>query len=204
MAISDREVDTPTHARASHVMKGAEECRESVNVDNCRLERRKEIIMRHGVVSRTVALVAGVVVSIAGVAAVPGAAWARALGAYAGNPLDNTDRSCFSEQQGGVKYVGTGTCPVTARWQVMLPVDASGTYTINLRGFRSLASSLFSCQALSQTQDGAPFGASPVRTPLATDQNVSLTMSVTVPNSGYLFLYCYGLGPFNSLFGITY
>jgi hypothetical protein len=149
-------------------------------------------------------LVAGVVVSIAGVAAVPGAAWARALGAYAGTPLDNTPRSCFSEQQGGVKYLGGGSCPGTARWQVMLPVDAGGTYSVNLRASRDLASSLFSCQVLAQTQDGVQAGTSAVKQPGTTGQMVTLTMSVLVPSNGYLFLYCYDVGQGNFLAGITY
>src|SRR3954454_12167692 len=111
--------------------------------------------MRHGAVSRTVALVAGVVVSIAGVVAVPGSAWARTLGSYAGTPIDNnTPRSCFAEKQGGLIYAGGQSCPGLARWQVMLPVDTAGTFTVRVRGSRDLAAPTFSCQVLSQTQDG--------------------------------------------------
>jgi hypothetical protein len=160
--------------------------------------------MRHGAVSRTVALLAGVVVSIAGVVAVPGSAWARTLGSYAGNPLDNTARSCFSESQGGLTYAGGQSCPGIARWQVMLPTDAVGTYTVKVRGSRELAAPIFSCQVLSQTQDGVLSSQSTVQQLPSAGQMLTMSMSVAVPASGYMFLVCWGFGVGDFIAGITY
>lgn len=163
--------------------------------------------MRHGVVSRMVALVAGVIVSIAGVAAVPGAAWARSLGSYAGNPLDNTPRTCFAEHQGGLSWTGGAGCPNTGRWQVELPVDSSGSYTVTVRMSRDNDTSQRpTCQVLTQTQDGVLSAASTAQQLPAspTGQFLTLTMTASVPTAGYMFVYCSGFGLGDVMAGINY
>lgn len=165
--------------------------------------------MRSGAISGTVALIASVTIAIAGVVVAPGSAWARSLGANAGQSMDNnTPRTCFSEQQGGIRWLGGAGCPTFARWQVMLPVDAAGSYTVTVRISRDTGTSQRPfCQVFAQTQDGVLSSQSnSQQLPVSpTGQFITLTLSgAIVPSAGYMFLFCSNFGPGDVMAGIDY
>src|SRR5579885_953881 len=65
--------------------------------------------------------------------AVAPAVYARSIAAYAGNPLQNKARTCFTESNGAVQAGLSNTnCPGV--WEVNLPVDTAGSYTVSYTG----------------------------------------------------------------------
>ncbi len=116
------------------------------------------------------------------------AVYARSIGAYAGNPLDNSPRTCFTESAAAVQgSLPTGSC--TGRWEVNLPVDASGSYTVTYTGKVSGGIGSLSCGAYAVAPDGTFSSTTYKSTTSATFATVTLD-PITVPSGGNLFIAC--------------
>jgi hypothetical protein len=149
--------------------------------------------------------IATVMVPVVAFVALASPASARSVGAYFGNPIDNNaPRSCFIESNGAVSYNGGGTCPAAARWQVILPVDAAGSYSVTVTAVRQTNFQM-ACQALAVDTFGTvqfPLSNKPVIS-LGSIQAYNLT-PVSVPAAGYLFVYCDNMGVGSKLVSINW
>jgi hypothetical protein len=147
--------------------------------------------------------ISALMVPVVAFVALASPASARSVGGYFGHPLDNTPRSCFSESNGVVSHNGaSGTCGSTARWQVMLPVDAAASYSVTVEAVR--AGSLMACQALAVDRAGTVVSQS--NKPSINSgslQQYNLT-PVSVPAAGYLFVYCDNMGAGSKLASINW
>jgi hypothetical protein len=152
--------------------------------------------------------IAALMVPVVAFVALASPASARSVGGYFGHPLDNAPRICFSESNGIVSYTGGSfpsmgiTCPSTARWQVILPVDFAGSYSVTVQAVRT--SSATACQALAVDTSGTVVSQS--NKPFINSgslQPYNLT-AVSVPAAGYLFVYCDNMGTGSKLGSINW
>jgi len=141
-------------------------------------------------------VILGTLLSAAVTVGVAPAAFARSVGAWAGNPIGLTTATrgtCFSESAGAV----TGNFGVSACgnyvWEVNLPVDASGTYTVYITGSSVSPNPAYvQCTAYAVALDGTHTNANPVNMTSSVLTNTPLG-SVTVPSGGNLFVACFNL-----------
>lgn len=149
---------------------------------------------------RTVGLLV-LAISLAGVIGA-GTVWARSVGAFSGRSIDNNLPSCFSEEAGGVRGTGLGAggnsggCSTpfsdSPRWEVSLPVDSAGTWTVSA-GMMGTGTSGPFCRAYAVNQvSGIVATSSRVQQTGASYQVFSLTGTpgINVPAGGYLFVAC--------------
>jgi len=116
---------------------------------------------------------------------------------------------CFAETWGGVKYPtgGSGTCASSHYWEVALHVGSGSHTAIIEAGWPSgsSASSYISCQtnALPQDGDSSSGSFSGWSSPSGTTGTGSVSQSVTVATSGYLFVNC-EMSPGSTLYSVNY
>jgi hypothetical protein len=153
--------------------------------------------------------IATLMVPLVAFVALASPASARSVGGYFGHPLDNTPRICFSESNGIVSYTGgsfpgTGvTCPSTARWQVILPVDAAGSYSVTVVAARF--NTAMACQALAfDTFGNVQFPQSNKQLMNSSSLQQYTLTPVSVPAAGYLFVYCDNMGASSRLASINW
>jgi hypothetical protein len=119
--------------------------------------------------------------------------YARSVGAWAGNPIGiSVPRgSCFSEFAGAVK--GTFASGCNGSWEVNLPVDNSGSYTITFTAANNPgAAGAVSCQAYAVSPSGSFTNSSVVAASTTTLTTYSLP-AVSVPSGGNLYIACFAL-----------
>jgi hypothetical protein len=155
--------------------------------------------MRRTISTKLTAVLTGVFLFSFGLAALSSAANAHTIGAFAGNPLDGVPWSCYSENAGAVvgPPIGmscAGTDGFGPRWEVNLPIETSGSYTVS---FTAHSNSSFpinvGCEAVA-VNDTAGTIAFSNHLSTASATYVSLTLNpLTVPAGGKLFVACDGL-----------
>ncbi len=121
--------------------------------------------------------------------AVAPAVYARSIAAYAGNPLQNKARTCFTESNGAVQAGLSNTnCPGV--WEVNLPVDTAGSYTVSYTGLVTGGIGSVSCGAYAVAPDGS-FAASTNYKSATTSSFATVTLDpISVPSGGNLFIAC--------------
>jgi hypothetical protein len=127
-------------------------------------------------------------VAVFGLALAP-AAGARSTPAWAGAPNPLTASNCFTESYGRVT---NSACNSQQTWEVALPVDAGGTWTVTANVTPTSDPSSVHCIAYAVNESASSFWASPViyANQASVAQNIALTVS-GVPGGGALFLGCF-------------
>ncbi len=121
------------------------------------------------------------------------AVYARSIGAWAGNPVGiSVPRgSCFTESAGSVNGVIASGC--NGVWEVNLPIDASGSYTISFTAKTSSgALGSLSCGAYAVASNGT--FTNTAYTTASTSTLTSYTLpSISVSSGGNLYIACAGV-----------
>jgi hypothetical protein len=122
------------------------------------------------------------------------AATPRSTGAFAGNPLDGSSSTCFSESAGAVTGTGAAGCVGTPwlnspRWEISLPIDRAGSWTVSV-GIRGNGASGPICQAFGWDQLTSSVSQSAVATNSSPSFVIKSVQVPYVPNGGYLLLAC--------------
>jgi hypothetical protein len=134
---------------------------------------------------------------------------ARSVGAFSGNPLDGSSSLCFAESAGAVTGTGATVGGVACvghpysdspRWEVNLPIDASGNWTVTV-GIRGNGTSGPSCITYAYNQTSGYVTASGAVTNTTTSfVTKSMTVS-SVPSGGFIFMACDNLDDTSSAIG---
>jgi len=117
---------------------------------------------------------------------------ARSIGAWSGNPLDGTTMSCFQEDTGGIKGLpvsNASLCGSSPRWEVSLPVELGGAYTVTF-AIRGNSVSGPSCLAVVANQLSGFVGSSASATSASWSFATVSVTSPAVPAGGYLYAAC--------------
>ena len=136
-------------------------------------------------IQKTFALLA---VAALGIGLAPTAS-ARSTIAYAGAPNPLTAGNCFTESYGRVT---NSSCNSQQTWEVALPVDAGGAWTVTANVTPTADPSSVHCVAFTVDQTGTSSATSAVvsATTPSVAQNLSLTVN-GVPGGGSLYLGCF-------------
>jgi hypothetical protein len=126
---------------------------------------------------------------------IPGMAYARSIGAYAGAPLDGLATTCFQESNGGVVGPSAfGSCGTTPRWAIPLAVDTAKSYTVTFSAHASTSIPInIGCEAFAINGLGVLVSTSSHASTTSTTFTTLTLSSVTVPSGGYLYLACDGM-----------
>ena len=132
------------------------------------------------------------------VAAAPQAgAASNGLGGFAGHADNSSQASCFSENYGSV----VSSCSSQPPWEIVMPVNSPGSYwTPALKVFGNGVANPIICGADAASTDRLSLYVSPQQSAVNTQ---TLTFSVYVPASGYLFTACY-MGAGTEWYGVNY
>jgi hypothetical protein len=128
------------------------------------------------------------------IAALAPPAHARSQGAFAGSPLDNSSSSCFAETAGGIQGTGAAGCVGTPfasspRWEVALPVESTGTFTVTF-GIRGNGATGPSCTAFVSNQLSSTLASSATTTNATTSYVAKAVSAPSVPGGGFLYAAC--------------
>lgn len=160
-----------------------------------RMRCRKEMNQMKTTMRKSLQLLLGASFSAGAVALLSPSAEARSIGAWSGNPLDGTTLSCFREDTGGVKGLAgpDSSCVIpfgfTPRWEVSLPIESAGTYTVTF-AIRGNSVSGPSCLAVVANQLSGFVGASASATSASNSFALKSVTSPSVPAGGYLYAAC--------------
>jgi hypothetical protein len=131
---------------------------------------------------------AALAVTAFGIALAPSAG-ARSTVAWAGasNPL--TAGNCFSESFGRVTNTG---CNSQQTWEVALPVEASGAWTVTVNVTPTADPSSVHCMSFAVDENATHFTSSPAifASEASIPQNIVLT-GASVPGGGALYVGCF-------------
>jgi len=137
-------------------------------------------------------VIAGTILSAFVTLAIAPAAYARTVGAWAGNPLTSSRSACYSESAGAVQSTIATGC--SGEWEVNLPIDASGSFTVTFTAKNNAgAIGTVSCAAFAVAPNGTYTSTSNVAASTTSFATYSLS-SISVTSGGNLYIACFGLG----------
>ncbi len=112
---------------------------------------------------------------------------ARSTIAWSGSPESPGDASCFTESYGTV----TNTCSSNKTWEMALPVDAAGTWSVSVNVSTTSDPSSVKCVLYGVNSDGTYSAGGTLYQPTSAGAGVTISMAVAVPSAGAMFLGCF-------------